>query len=138
MNSLLGVLSFSVTELLLLAMLLVVGVLALVAYRRIRRLEARLEQSQRQIMQEIKMVNQGAIGIGRRFAAIEKGLKKPQKVADFSAIRAEALAKQTAQPETPKHAKESDHVSIVEKPASPKKTKAEQALFAWLNDHQTA
>ena len=139
MNFSLGLLSVTVSELVLLTTALLLASMVVLAFRRIHRLEAKLDQHQRQAMREIKMVNQGAIGIGRRLAAIEKGLKKPEKVADFAAIRAQVLAQQpTATAAAKPQATDTEEVSFDKQPPSHKRTKAEQALSAWLNDSQSA
>lgn len=140
MMSSIGLVSLSVTEIVLFSLLLGLIGLVVIAFRRISQLETRLEQSQRQAQREIKMVNQGAIGIGRRFATIEKRLKKPEKVADFAAIRAQTLAdaKSPAKSVPTAQPKESAHARSSEIPSPKKRTKAERALSAWLNDHQSA
>ncbi|EAR09416.1 hypothetical protein [Reinekea blandensis] len=139
MNLSFGFLSVTVTELVLLTTVLLLTLLVGLAFRRIQRLTAALDQHQRHSMREIKMVNQGAIGIGRRLATLEKGLKKPEKVADFTAIRAQVLAQQPNATSVVKpHIKDTEEVSFDQQPPSHQRTKAEQALSAWLNDSQSA
>lgn len=125
----------------------VVGLFVISFYsnkRRIKRLEDRLAQTQALLAREIKMVNQGAIGVGRRFAQVEKKMQgtggakasfqvkptreeKPlSKASKFAQIQ-ELAAKQVVQ-------------EPQRKTAAPKglTTKAEQSLTSWLKEQQTA
>lgn len=73
---------FSANALNLTAFVLVVG-LAIQGWltrRRVAKLEARLAHNQLQLAREIKQVNQGAIGVGRRFAKVEKALHSAPKL----------------------------------------------------------
>ena len=69
-------LEFTVLEQgLIVGMVLLVS-LVVITWRRLARLEARFVLSQAQSVRELKMLNQSAIGVGRRLAGIEKNLKK--------------------------------------------------------------
>lgn len=113
--------------------------------RRIRRLEAKLLQTQSMLAREIKMVNQGAIGVGRRFAQVEKKLNKASeqtaqykatdvktnniqlsKASKFAQIQAQAVKPTVSQPKPTQTATQG------------LTTKAEQSLTSWLKEHQTA
>jgi hypothetical protein len=130
----LSYLEFSLTLTVLLC-----AVLTLLSLRRIRLLESRLVQIQIGTAREINMVNQGAIGIGRRFARIEKNLKKPSNVARFDSAKEPKATKSEFK----------DVVRSVQEPKPEKRpavnsmssgisTRAEQALSAWINEHKTA
>ena len=113
--------------------------LSVICIRRISALESKLSKVQVTTHREIKMVNQGAIGIGRRFAVIEKNLKKSKNVASFDVPSVknkqerpfEEVVKsiQPIRPVAPK---------AVVTPRNGHSTRAEQALSTWINDHQTA
>ncbi|MFQ3231638.1 hypothetical protein [Reinekea sp.] len=113
--------------------------------RRIRRLEAKLLQTQSMLTREIKMVNQGAIGVGRRFAQVEKKLIKASdqrpkfeatdvkthnlqlsKASKFAQIQAQAVKPSVSQPK------------LAQTATQGLTTKAEQSLTSWLKEHQTA
>lgn len=131
--------SLSLIEAILASILFVITISFFLMKRRMHKLEARLEAFQRLSTREIKMVNQGAIGIGRRFAAIEKDLKKPEKVANFAQAHASAQEKlqlRSAEEPVPDSTPEAREVKTQTRSA--RRTRAEQALSAWLNDQQTA
>jgi hypothetical protein len=108
-------------------------------------LEAKLAQTQSMLAREIKMVNQGAIGVGRRFAHVEKKLiKASDQVAEFKAKEL-----QVAETVSPTESKFSQIQAQIVKPKAAKRkpvqadkqgltTKAEQSLTSWLKEHQTA
>lgn len=125
----------------LLSLLLMSFLVTLMAFRRIAQLEEKLQLVHVNMTRDIKMVNQGAIGIGRRFSTIEKSLKKSSKVAQFESV-------QDKKSDIATFASISKRVLAESKP-EPKprttvkgtygrSTKAEQALSAWISDHQTA
>jgi maltodextrin utilization protein YvdJ len=127
----------SILEVFLMASVMLLAVFSFVNQRRVSRLELLLSSSQTATSREIKMVNQGAIGLGRRFARIEKELKKPSNVARFEAPKettpsqfkpvAQAVSKPVKQ--QPK---------AIKPKTLGKATRAEQALSAWINENKTA
>jgi hypothetical protein len=132
--------SLEIFELVLLATLLVMAAMYLLSIKRIATLEKRLGQFQVTTTREIKMVNQGAIGIGRRCAAIEKNLKKPANVASFEAIK-EARQIASAYEQAAQAVSTKAPPKPVQKPKDKKSgltTRAEQALSAWINENKTA
>ena len=125
--------------------LLLVCVFFYTNQRRIRRLEAKLMQTQSMLAREIKMVNQGAIGVGRRFAQVEKKLNKTPaqaamftatevKSADLQLSKASKFAQIQAQAVKPKVSKPKP----IQTATQGLTTKAEQSLTSWLKEHQTA
>lgn len=132
--------SLGLVEISLLSIVLSLGIVIALSMRRIARLEKRLGQLQVTTTREIKMVNQGAIGIGRRCAAIEKNLKKPANVASFEAIK-EARQIASAYEQAAQAVAEKATPEPVQKPKPEKSglsTRAEQALSAWINENKTA
>jgi len=133
-------LSVSVIEVSLAASVIFFASLTFFSLRRISSLEAKLQTAQLTMAREIKMVNQGAIGMGRRFAIIEKNLKKPTNVANFESAKelkrtpsrtyaeAQAVVQRTQKVET----------QPVKERTRGLTTRAEHALSEWINDHQTA
>ena len=115
-------------------------ILFLLTWRRLARLEARFLVSQAQLMRELKMVNQGAIGMGRRLAGIEKNVKKSSNVANF------AQAKELKHATGSRYAEVEQALSTAAQPEKPTvsdrtrglTTRAEQALSSWINEHKTA
>lgn len=129
--------TFSYLDLSLLLVIVTLALSVVLAFRRISVLEARLVSVQRTASRDIKMVNQGAIGIGRRFAAIEKHLKKPTNVARFEAAKEKAPNLEPSTPVTP----EPKPAAVAEPPKAQvpaMSTQAEQALSAWITEHKTA
>jgi len=128
----------SVEWLLIVTVILLAG-LNIMSLRRLSALESKLLKVQVSAHREIKMVNQGAIGIGRRFAVIEKNLKKSKNVARFEAPlvkeKKDKAFKEVVQSIKPSRPEPT--VSAA-KPRSGHSTRAEQALSSWINDHQTA
>jgi len=136
---------FSGFEFTVLEQSLVIGLslfvmLFLLTWRRLARLEARFVVSQVQLIRELKMVNQGSIGMGRRLAGIEKNIKKSSNVANF------AEAKELKQSTENRYAQVQQALSTAtqsEKPTVNDRTRglttrAEQALSLWINEHKTA
>lgn len=129
----------SVLELSLFTSVLFLIGFSVLAFRRIAQLELRLQQVKITTTRELKMVNQGAIGIGRRCAALEKNLKKPANVANFDAIK-EAKMAASAFEQVAKTVRQEPVAQPVktETRASGLSTRAEKALSAWINENQTA
>jgi hypothetical protein len=128
---------FSVLEITLMLSVIAFALVSITGIRRVNRLETLLARSQSATAREIKMVNQGAIGLGRRFARIEKDLKKTSNVARFEPPKettptqfksvSKSVRKATAQPS-----------NRLKSQGSGKTTRAEQALSAWINENKTA
>lgn len=145
---------FSANALTLTAFVLVVGLAIQVwlTRRQVAKLEARLAHNQLQLARDIKQVNQGAIGVGRRFAKVEKALqtipKQPvqerktvthvsgqssQKLASkFSAIQDAVAFNPSSQPKP-------SPAPVSKLPKSTQSvrgltTKAEASLTAWLSE----
>jgi hypothetical protein len=149
MDTILTTQAFSQVEtILIVSAVLFVAALFYTSQRRIRRLEAKLAQTQSMLAREIKMVNQGAIGIGRRFAQVEKKINhSSNNVATFKAKETKTPSSQLYHAskfaEIQAQAKQAAKVKI-DKPKPVKvatqglTTKAEQSLTAWLKENQTA
>lgn len=140
----------SITAFNIIAMVVIVALCVQVwmTRRQVAKLEARLMQSERQLSREIKQVNHGAIGIGRRFSKVEKALshttgpvsqpvKKPsteksQALASvFSAIQEQVAAEIISEPP-----KMTANTAPAKQPqrGSGLTTKAEAALTNWLKE----
>ncbi|WP_320826705.1 hypothetical protein [Reinekea sp.] len=135
-----GGIAFTVLEQFLVVGMGLLGVLVLVISRRMARLEARSLLSQAHLLRELKMVNQGAIGMGRRLAGIEANVKKSSKIASFA--EAQELKHATGR----RFAEAQQAVSLAPQAEKPTvnvrtrglTTRAEQALSSWINEHKTA
>ena len=126
-------------ELFLTVGLLMSALMILMTLKRINGLQRQLHASQLTMAREIKMVNQGAIGVGRRFAEIEKKLKKGSNVASFAPAQELKTRKQRFAQVQEDVVQASKSVSAKPSVASRAlSTKAEQALSAWLNEQKTA
>ncbi|MDO7644226.1 MAG: hypothetical protein MUQ62_05905 [Reinekea forsetii] len=133
-------LEFTVLEQgLIVGMVLLVS-LVVITWRRLARLEARFLLSQAQSVRELKMLNQSAIGVGRRLAGIEKNLKKSSNVSSF------AEAQDLKQSTVHRFADVQKAVTNAPQPEAPVAkestlgltTRAEQALSSWINEHKSA
>lgn len=130
---------FTLLEIALSIMLMLLAVTTILTMRRLSSVEDRLQRLQLTTAREIKMVNQGAIGIGRRFAVIEKNLKKSANVASFEAAKETRRAASSFQKVVSAMQPEVDSTPDRHKPVrATSSTRAEQALSAWINDHQSA
>lgn len=88
--------------------------------RKIRQLQQQLLSQDRFLRQELKMMNQGAIGVGNRVKTLEKQVR--QQPSEFEQrLLAQASAAQTTQ----------------ERPQQTSKSRAEQALADWMKDYRT-
>lgn len=124
---------------LMVAMVLLLSLVVL-TWRRLARLEARFVLSQAQAARELKMLNQSAIGVGRRLAGIEKNVKKSSNVSSF------AEAQDLKQSTVHRFADVQKAVTNAPQPEAPLAreinvgltTRAEQALSSWINEHKTA
>ena len=124
------------------ACVVLLSVFLMLNRRRTELLESRLEQIRLTSTREIKMLNQGSIGMGRRFAALEKQIqadrnvtsvaaKKPvaDNVSSFKAVmnnvkKPSVSAKPVAKPQPQRHSQLS--------------SQAEKALSEWVRANQTA
>jgi|TARA_B110000503_G_scaffold120457_1_gene183114 hypothetical protein len=124
---------------LIVGMVLLVS-LVVITWRRLARLEARFVLSQAQSMRELKMLNQSAIGVGRRLAGIEKNSKKSSNVSSF------AEAQELKQSTVNRFADVQKAVASASQAEAPLArevnvgltTRAEQALSSWINENKTA
>lgn len=145
---------FSANALTLTAFVLLVGLAIQVwlTKRQVAKLEARLAHNQLQLAREIKQVNQGAIGVGRRFAKVEKALQtgpkqpvqerktakpvsaeKGQKLASkFSVIHEGMSSNLNSQPTL--SATPANQPSKSTQGVRGLTTKAEASLTAWLSE----
>lgn len=113
--------------------------------RRIRRLEQKLVSQHRFFRQELKMMNQGAIGVGHRVKHLEKRMRQggeatavPQTAAKAKPSPFEQLLKgiDPTPERQPKPKPRNDTSDIQSRPqATP--SRAEQALADWMRDYQT-
>lgn len=120
---LLETLSFTTLELALLGTLAALTISMLVAMHKIRRLDERVAKLQRTTQKEIKMVSQGAIGMGRRVASLEREHKTSPTAARFSARSSAAEQRHAAATRT------------ASKPSPKLSTQAEKALSEWVSEH---
>lgn len=100
--------------------------------RKIKQLEARLGRTHQVLRQEVKMMGQGAIGVGNRVKHLEKQIRT--QPSPF-----EQLLMHSAQtPDTAPVAKKPERNAaepVADKPASQRtQSRAEQALAQWMSD----
>ncbi len=138
----LSTLAISSLDLALFGCIAVLTVIVLLNRRRIDRLESRLEHLQLLTTRELKMVNQGSIGMGRRFAVIEKQLKNSNNVAKFEAKTNKAKkdnAFDVTMIKVTKAAHEAKSVAnLPSQSHSEPSSQAEKALTEWVKANQTA
>ena len=141
MNLLNGI-QLSILEFSLIGAVFGLTILCFVCLRRLAALDAKLSKVQVNTAREIKMVNQGAIGIGRRFALIEKNLKQSKNVASFDAAKESRRANDSFKAVVQSiHAEQSvptERPVKTEPMRAKQSTRAEQALTTWINEHQSA
>lgn len=110
-------------------------VLALVNWRhgrKIRQLEARLGQAQQSLRQEVKMMGQGAIGVGHRVKHLEKQMRK--QPSPFEQLLMHSAQAPEPTPSTTKPERKAV-APTPEKPVSSRtQSRAEQALAQWMSD----
>lgn len=137
---------FSYFDLSLTFLFVAMAVVCVVSLRKIALLELRVQHFQKMTQRDVSMVNQGAIGMGRRLAKIEKELKKSSNVANFPSAKAKA-SRDNSQPA--QHSKFESVANSVQNQSAPpplktqtrpveKSTRAEQALSAWISKNQSA
>lgn len=143
MISLAGI-QVSVLEVTLLIALVALTCATILNAVRVSQLQKKLETYQLSTSREIKMVNQGSIGLGRRFASFEKEIKagvrvasapeqtaKGKKaVASFERIRNQVMSPEKTGSSGGKAEAYSDERKF--------KTRAEQTLSSWLTEQQSA
>lgn len=115
-------------------MLLTVMVLLLLGViwhhaRKIRRLEQKLVSQHRFLRQELKMMSQGAIGVGIRVKHLEKQIK--HQPSPFEQL----LTQQTA--EHPTTTAERQVAEVPQAMTRPERSRAERSLSDWMRDYQT-
>lgn len=100
--------------------------------RKIRQLEARLAQTHQVLRQEVKMMGQGAIGVGNRVKHLEKQMRtqpSPFEQLLMQSAQAPDPAPKATEPQ-PREA-----AVPTKKPATPRaQSRAEQALAQWMSD----
>lgn len=97
--------------------------------RKIRRLEQRLVSQHRFLRQELKMMSQGAIGVGNRVKHLEKQIKQSPSAFE-QLLMQQAESSETSSPRPP--------VTPAPTPVAPSgKSRAEQALSDWMRDYQS-
>jgi hypothetical protein len=147
--------AFSGFQLSLLEAFLSFGFLSLlvstiICLKRIARLQCQMNAFQSNAKREIKMVNQGAIGLGRRFSNLEARFKKStmvtksevmnltkkNQVSAFELIRNQAV--QEPETSTPSEQAQVEVANINQPRPRKLKTQAEQTLSRWINEQQTA
>lgn len=127
--------------------LLLVGILWHHA-RKIRRLEQKLVSQHRFFRQEMKMMSQGAIGVGQRVKHLEKQVRQqpsapPVAKAKAGASSFEQLLKGYGQAPAPapspvsKPRTETADIRSTAVPSKPMQSRAEQALADWMKDYRT-
>lgn len=98
--------------------------------RKLRQLEARLGHTHQALRQEVKMMGQGAIGVGQRVKHLEKQLRT--QPSPF-----EQLLMQTAKTPEPEAERPiaQPKVAPIETPSPARsQSRAEQALAQWMSD----
>ncbi|WP_028670041.1 hypothetical protein [Saccharospirillum impatiens] len=100
--------------------------------RKIRQLEARLGHTHQALRQEVKMMGQGAIGVGHRVKHLEKQMRTQPSPFEQLLMHGTQVAEPANKP-----AKAKPHAAVapMEKPASSRgQSRAEQALAQWMSD----
>ncbi len=116
--------------------------------RKIRRLEQKLVSQHRFFRQEMKMMNQGAIGVGHRVKHLEKQVRQQPVTPTAAKPQAapgtfEQLLKGYNEAPAPspipasKPRKETAAIRSTAEPSKPMQSRAEQALADWMKDYQT-
>lgn len=88
--------------------------------RKIRQLQRQLVDQERFLRQELKMMNQGAIGVGNRVKTLEKQVRsQPSEFEQRLLVQASVAQSQET------------------RPTRPAKSRAEKALADWMKDYRT-
>lgn len=144
----LGGIQLSILEILLTIGFVSLTATTFVCMKRIAKLQQQVTTFQSDASREIKMVNQGAIGLGRRFSLLEARFKKSvvssaaaqekasskNQVSAFELIRNETLS----QPQSEVAAQAESATAAAKTPARKHRTQAEQSLSRWMSEQQTA
>jgi len=114
--------------------------------RRIRRLEQKLVSQHRYFRQEMKMMNQGAIGVGHRVKHLEKRMRKQADTAPTPA-RVTANKQPSAfeqllngygpVPEESSNSRPRTETPDIRSHDQKQPSRAEQALADWMKDYRT-
>lgn len=120
--------------------------LSMIAFKKAKALQQSLLVIEQSLKREINMVNQGAIGVGRRFSKIEQKVVTLSQSAPVAENDSILMAKSSNEPSPKAFAKIAEQ--MLNRPTSAPSlsvklnhqgaTKAEQALNAWMNNQQTA
>jgi hypothetical protein len=103
--------------------------------RRIRKLEARLGQSQQALRQEIKMMGQGAIGVGHRVKHLEKQIRKQPSAYEQLLMQQTPSSNQNTDTVPAGKGIDRDLAHQVVKPVVKRaQSRAEQALAQWMKE----
>ncbi len=98
---------------------------------RLAQVEARLAQTHQVLRQEVKMMGQGAIGVGNRVKHLEKQMRT--QPSPFEQLLMHSAQAPDPAPQTTKSPPR--EAAKVEKPAMPRaQSRAEQALAQWMSD----
>ncbi|TCS39939.1 hypothetical protein [Reinekea marinisedimentorum] len=142
----LGGVQLSILEIILTVGFLSLSVATALCLKRIAGLQQQVTTFQCNASREIKMVNQGAIGLGRRFSLLEARLKKStaasapepvkasikSQVSAFELIHNQSIDASVSEPVG--NAKTTAHPARTRK----HKTQAEQSLSRWMSEQQPA
>ena len=148
----LGGIQLSIIELVLSSCLALFALITLFSLHRISRLQAQLAHLHDEAFREIKMVNQGAIGLGRRFSHLESNMKNRAAAvaapvesvsatqAQETEMTAQAFEAYRRQAMAESEAVEQASVQTAQKAAPTRrfKTVAEQSLSRWMNEQKMA
>lgn len=100
--------------------------------RKIRQLEVRLAQTHQVLRQEVKMMGQGAIGVGNRVKHLEKQMRI--QPSPFEQLLMHSAQAPDPAPKTEK-SQPRKAAAKVDKPALPRaQSRAEQSLAQWMSD----
>jgi hypothetical protein len=118
----------------LLVLIIVLGLANWRHGRKIRRLEAQLVHTHQALRQEVKMMGQGAIGVGHRVKHLEKQIRR--QPSPFEQLLMQQPAPEAAQPDPRIAAPESSKPGSEPDTAKTKRTqsRAERALAQWMSE----
>lgn len=113
-------------------LIMVLGLINWRHARKISQLETRLGQAQQTLRQEVKMMGQGAIGVGHRVKHLEKQMRK--QASPFEQLLMQSAQAPEPAPAAPKPERK-EVVPKAERPVSSRtQSRAEQALAQWMSD----
>lgn len=111
--------------------------------RKIRRLEQKLVSQHRFFRQELKMMSQGAIGVGHRVKHLEKRMRQqPDTAAPVAAGKPPSAFEQLLKGYDPVPgerpvSKPRTETADIRSTTPPPQSRAEQALADWMKDYRT-